>query len=132
MNIAVTAYHEKLKNGYTMGTDLYSGFHLIPYVRYKDLQKDEEGRYTLAVDDAYNVFVSHTTPMNSLETINKGIEYEVNLGRIEAIRTQININGAYMYMKKVNKKPFLDNFLTRNKSQGKIYICIKGGKNGIY
>ena len=126
MNIAVTAYHEKLKNGYTMGTDLYSGFHLIPYVRYKDLQKDEEGRYTLAVDDAYNVFVSHTTPMNSLETINKGIEYEVNLGRIEAIRTQININGAYMYMKKVNNNYSYSSGTSGNSLEHHIGVYEKG------
>ncbi len=101
MSVAVTGYHEKLRNGYTMGTSL-DGFNLIPYVTYKNLEKDANGRYTLEVDNISNIFVSHATPMNSLETINKGIEYEVNLGRIEALRTQININGAYMYMKNKN------------------------------
>ena len=102
MGLSVTGFYEELKDGYSMGTDLYSGFHLIPYVTYKNLQKDANGRYTLEVDQVHNVFVSHTTPMNSLSTINKGIEYELNLGRIDAIRTSININGAYMHVQKVN------------------------------
>ncbi len=102
MGLSVTGFHEELKNGYSMGTDLYSGFHLIPYVTYKNLQKDAQGRYTLEVDEVNNIFVSHTIPMNSLSTVNKGIEYELNLGRIDAIRTSINVNGAYMHVKKVN------------------------------
>ncbi len=102
MGLSVTGFHEELKNGYSMGTDLYSGFHLIPYVTYKNLQKDAQGRYTLEVDEVNNIFVSHTTPMNSLSTVNKGVEYELNLGRIDAIRTSINVNGAYMHVKKVN------------------------------
>lgn len=102
MGLSVTGFHEELKNGYSMGTDLYSGFHLIPYVTYKNLQKDAQGRYTLEVDEVNNIFVSHTTPMNTLSTVNKGIEYELNLGRIDAIRTSINVNGAYMHVKKVN------------------------------
>lgn len=102
MGFSVTGFYEELKNGYSMGTDLYSGFHLIPYVTYKNLQKDAQDRYTLEVDEVNNIFVSHTTPMNSLSTVNKGIEYELNLGRIDAIRTSINVNGAYMHVKKVN------------------------------
>ena len=98
--LSVTAFYEELKDGYGMGTDLYSGYHLIPYVTYKNLQKGADGRYTVEVDEVSNVFVSHTTPMNSLSTINKGIEYELNLGKIDAIRTSININGAYMHVEK--------------------------------
>ena len=100
--LSVTAFYEELKDGYAMGTDLYSGYHLIPYITYKNLQKDANGRYTVEVDEVNNVFVSHTTPMNSLSTINKGIEYELNLGKIDAIRTNININGAYMHVEKFN------------------------------
>ena len=102
MGLSVTGFYEELKNGYAMGTDLYTGYHLLPYVTYKNLQKDANGRYTVEVDEVNNIFVSNTTAMNSLSTINKGIEYELNLGRIDAIRTSININGAYMHVEKVN------------------------------
>ena len=101
-SLSVTAFYEELKDGYAMGTDLYNGYHLIPYVTYKNLKKDADGRYTVEVDEVNNVFVSHTTPMNSLSTINKGIEYELNLGKIDAIRTSINVNGAYMHVEKFN------------------------------
>lgn len=102
MGLSVTGFYEELKDGYSMGTDLYTGYHLIPYVTYKNLQKEADGRYTVEVDKTSNIFVSHSTPMNSLSTINKGVEYELNLGRIDAIRTSINVNGAWMHVKKVN------------------------------
>ncbi|MBQ5828558.1 MAG: TonB-dependent receptor [Bacteroidales bacterium] len=102
MGLSVTGYYEELKDGYSMSTDLYNGYHLVPYITYKNLQKDENGCYTLEVDQTHNVFVNHSTPMNSLSTINKGIEYELNLGRIDAIRTSINVNGAYMHVEKFN------------------------------
>ena len=109
-----------------MGTDLYSGFHLIPYVTYKNLQKDAQGRYTLEVDEVNNIFVSHTTPMNSLSTVNKGIEYELNLGRIDAIRTSINVNGAYMNVKKVNNNHTYSSGTSANNLEHHIGVYEKG------
>ena len=126
MGLSVTGFHEELKNGYSMGTDLYSGFHLIPYVTYKNLQKDAQGRYTLEVDEVNNIFVSHTTPMNSLSTVNKGIEYELNLGRIDAIRTSINVNGAYMHVKKVNNNHTYSSGTSANNLEHHIGVYEKG------
>lgn len=126
MGFSVTGFHEELKNGYSMGTDLYSGFHLIPYVTYKNLQKDAQGRYTLEVDEVNNIFVSHTTPMNSLSTVNKGIEYELNLGRIDAIRTSINVNGAYMHVKKVNNNHTYSSGTSANNLEHHIGVYEKG------
>ena len=126
MGLSVTGFHEELKNGYSMGTDLYSGFHLIPYVTYKNLQKDAQGRYTLEVDEVNNIFVSHTTPMNSLSTVNKGVEYELNLGRIDAIRTSINVNGAYMHVKKVNNNHTYSSGTSANNLEHHIGVYEKG------
>lgn len=126
MGFSVTGFHEELKNGYSMGTDLYSGFHLIPYITYKNLQKDAQGRYTLEVDEVNNIFVSHTTPMNSLSTVNKGIEYELNLGRIDAIRTSVNVNGAYMHVKKVNNNHTYSSGTSANNLEHHIGVYEKG------
>lgn len=126
MGLSVTGFYEELKNGYSMGTDLYSGFHLIPYVTYKNLSKDAQGRYTLEVDEVSNIFVSHSTPMNSLSTINKGIEYELNLGRIDAIRTSINVNGAYMSVKKVNNNYSYSSGTSANSLEHHIGVYEKG------
>ncbi len=126
MGFSVTGFHEELKNGYSMGTDLYSGFHLIPYITYKNLQKDAQGRYTLEVDEGNNIFVSHTTPMNSLSTVNKGIEYELNLGRIDAIRTSVNVNGAYMHVKKVNNNHTYSSGTSANNLEHHIGVYEKG------
>ncbi len=126
VGLSVTAFYEELKDGYAMGTDLYNGYHLIPYVTYKNVKKDANGRYTAEVDEVNNVFVSHTTPMNSLSTINKGIEYELNLGKIDAIRTSINVNGAYMHVEKFNNNHSYSSATGGNNLEHHIGVYEKG------
>lgn len=101
MGVSVTGYYEKLRNGYSFGTDL-DCFKLIPYKTYKIYEENPGAFPILELDKSYNIFASFSKPMNSLSTVNKGLEYEVNLGRIDAIRTQFNINGAWMQVKKVD------------------------------
>ena len=101
MGISVTGYHEQLRNGYSMGKD-FSCFNLVPYKVYKIYEERSAEIPILELAEEYNVWATYSKPMNTLETTSKGIEYEINLGRIDAIRTQININGAWMQDMKVN------------------------------
>lgn len=101
MSISVTGYYEKLKNGYTMGSDL-SCFEIIPYKVYKLYRNNPGAIPTLQLANSYNIFANYNKPMNTLFSTNKGIEYEINLGRINSIRTAFNINGAWMHTKTVD------------------------------
>lgn len=101
MGISITGYYEELRNGYSFGKDL-DCFKLIPYSTYKIYEENPGAFPTLILDETYNIFASYSKPMNTLSTVNKGLEYEINLGRIETIRTQFNINGAWMHVKKVD------------------------------
>ena len=67
VDLSVTAFQERLKNGYSLSTSL-DAFQLVPYLKY-----------------ARNARFSTT----------KGIEFELNLGRIEAIRTSFQLNGVW-------------------------------------
>ena len=93
--LAVTGYDEKLKNGYSFGNDL-STFNLVPYTIYEIASKVPGGIPTLKVQNTYNVFAIYDKPLNNVKTRNKGVEYELNLGRFDAIRTSLYINGAWM------------------------------------
>ena len=96
MKIYLTAYQEKLKDGYSFGKDLNRSFNLIPYDVYEIYEENPGAFPTLALANSYNIFAMANTPMNSIFTTNKGLEYEIDLGRINAIRTSFYINGAWM------------------------------------
>jgi hypothetical protein len=69
---------------------------LIQYDRYKIAQQVSGSIPKLTLDQSYNIFASYSKPLNNLSTKNQGIEYELDFGRISAIRTSFYINGAWM------------------------------------
>ncbi len=131
MNASVTAYHERLRNGYTMGKDL-SCFNLVPYKVYKIYEKRDGQIPLLELAEEYNVWASYSKPLNTLQTTSKGLEYELNLGRIEAIRTQININGAWMQDKKVNNNYSYSTNSNGNKLERHIGVYEKGVERSFH
>ncbi|MEN6618737.1 MAG: TonB-dependent receptor [Rikenellaceae bacterium] len=93
MRFSVTAYDENLKNGYGMG----SVFKLLDYVQYeKDPQSVAGSIPLLKVKSTDKVFVRYSTPKNDMRSHNRGIEFDFDLGRIDAIRTSFVLNGAYI------------------------------------
>lgn len=93
--ISVTAYDELMKNGY-MFSLIPESFVLENYQLYEVAQRNPGNIPTLKKSESYNVFTSYYTPTNNLKMRNSGIEYEIDLGRFEAIRTSFYINGAWM------------------------------------
>lgn len=98
IRFSVTAYKDEMKDGYTFGKDL-SCFNLIPYDVYKIAERVPGGIPRLELERTYNVFAMYNKPLNSLSTVNKGLEYEIDFGRINSIRTSFYINGAWMSTK---------------------------------
>lgn len=96
IKLFVTAYHEKLKDGYSLGRDA-SSFNLVPYKTYKIAEQTPGGLPTLELLQEYNVWARVAKPGNNLQTVNKGIEWELDLGRVNSIRTSFYINGAWQY-----------------------------------
>ena len=93
--ISVTAYDELMKNGY-MFSLIPESFVLENYQLYEVAQRIPGNLPTLKKSESYNVFTSYYTPTNNLKMRNSGIEYEIDLGRFEAIRTSFYINVAWM------------------------------------
>lgn len=98
VRFSVTAYKDEMKDGYTFGKD-FSCFNLIPYEVYKIAERIPGGIPRLELENTYNVFAMYNKPLNSLSTVNKGLEYELDFGRINSIRTSFYINGAWMSTK---------------------------------
>ena len=95
MNLTVTGYHERLKNGYMMAQTLDT----YKSVNWTTLKRNSDGSYTgttLPVLSYYNA------PTNNMNVENTGVEFDLNLGRIDAIRTAFNLSGAWMRTKTWN------------------------------
>ena len=95
---SVTAYDELMENGYNFGRD-FSCFHYYTAKPYVVAQNNPGTVPTLTLsgsDQWRNLFFQTYKPMNNVYSHNSGIEYEVDLGRFDAINTSFYINGAWM------------------------------------
>ncbi|HHU27263.1 MAG TPA: TonB-dependent receptor, partial [Bacteroidales bacterium] len=95
MRFSVTAYNEEMKNGYGLATTLDT-YHLLNYTIYEEATPTPGAIPTLKEKERHNIFVSYATPTNDVRSHNRGIEYDFDFGRINAIRTAFVMNGAYM------------------------------------
>ncbi len=92
-HLSVTAFDELMNNGYTLGKDI-SCYQLIEYTKYEAVP-DGNGGHAPQYEGTYNVFSSYAKPLNNIYSHNRGIEFELDLGRFDAIRTSFFLNGAY-------------------------------------
>lgn len=95
ITLSLTGYSEKLRNGYGLGVDI-NDWQLIPYTTYKIAERVEGAAPKLEVDNATKIFAYYYKPMNIELSDNRGLEYELDFGRVDAIRTSFNIMGAWM------------------------------------
>ena len=99
--LKITFYDELMKNGYTFGSD-FDTFVLLPYLTYSIAGTDESGAPVLDLTRNDKKFFRYYKPMNTRYEHNRGIEYELNLGRFDAIRTSFFLNGAWMTTQSAN------------------------------
>lgn len=105
--LSVTAYHESTANGYSMSTTLNSvKFASTPIY---SVAEQVPGNLPILSDDIkYNTrFVSYLTPTNNINRVNKGVEFELDLGKVKSINTSFNINGAYVYTKSTSNNNYI-------------------------
>ena len=93
--LAVTAYDELMRNGYQTRMD-FSSVVWMPYKYYSVSGHDEAGNPVLSLTTDTHKFFAYYIPMNTGISHNQGVEWELNLGRFDAIRTSFMLNGAWM------------------------------------
>lgn len=100
--LSVTAYDERMNNGYSYSSD-FSCWHLVPVTQYVVASKNTGEKPVLKEGSTYNKFFSYNKPLNNSVNHSQGVEFELDFGRIEAIRTAFYMNGAYTYSGSSNK-----------------------------
>ena len=121
VSASVTAFQERLKNGYSLDYtfDTFNTFTFNEYTR------NANGDLVLA--SSLPVLNSFYTPTNNLNVETQGMEFDINVGRIEAIRTAFQLNGAWMRTKSWNNGyDFYDNSGTGASSRKPVAIYEAG------
>ena len=121
VSASVTAFQERLKNGYSLDYtfDTFNTF------LYNEYTRDANGDLILA--SSLPVLNSFYTPTNNLNVETQGLEFDINVGRIEAIRTAFQLNGAWMRTKSWNDSyNFYDNSGTAASSRKPVAIYEAG------
>lgn len=110
--ISLTGYDEYMSNGYNFGLGLDS-FIYSDYITYKAAKTNAGAPPVLEQDQVYKTFFTIYKPHNDIVSKNRGVEYEIDLGRFDPIRTSFYINGAWMTSSSSNGNY---SFSTRSKS----------------
>lgn len=95
MRFSVNAYREETNTGYSTTFD-ETTFPVVDYIQYTSAAA-VPGEWA-PLNDAYvtnKLMLAYTRPQNNLWYVQKGIEFEFDFGRVDAIRTSFNLNGSY-------------------------------------
>jgi len=122
MRFSVTAYNENLKNGYSMG----AVYNLLNYTQYQIATANAGTIPTLSEKSTNKVFVSYSSPQNSMRSHNQGVEFDFDLGRFDAIRTAFVLNGAYMRSSNWNDAPTYSTLKNLNNLERNIGVYENG------
>ena len=121
VSASVTTFQERLKNGYSLD-NTFSSFNSFSY---KEYTRNENGDLVLASN--LPVLNNYYTPTNNMNVKTQGIEFDVNVGRIDAIRTSFQLNGAWMRTQSWNNGyDFYDNSGTSASSRTPVAIYDAG------
>jgi hypothetical protein len=97
IRLAVTAFSERMNNGYALAQteNTFSPFIWNEYVRNADNK--------LELSSSNPVLSGYYTPTNNRVLHSHGLEFDLNLGRFNAIRTSFSLNGAWIRSTSYNK-----------------------------
>lgn len=96
VTLNVTGFTEHLRNGYSLGQTVNT---FLPFV-WNTYGRNADG--LLELTGSYPVLSDYYTPTNNLRTHSKGVEFDLNIGRIESIRTSFQLNGSWMRTESYN------------------------------
>lgn len=90
--LSVTGYREKMNNGYLLANTA-SSFKPLIYNEYTRADPTQ-AIYTLTASNP--VLANFNMPTNNQEMDTKGVEFDLNLGRIKSLNTAVALNGSWM------------------------------------
>lgn len=128
--LTVTAYQEQLKNGYSFNTT-FESLKMVAVDNYGVLSAPTGQQPVLnPVPVSTTIYaLPFNTPDNNLSTRNKGVEFDLDLGRFEALRTSFVFNGAWMDTRTTNTSYYILKRQLSNKEPEQIPFYAPGRGN---
>ncbi|QIA07955.1 TonB-dependent receptor [Draconibacterium halophilum] len=137
----VTGFSERIRNGYSWEYQYFS----INYRKWDDLGKgflpvfdngeityEENGDIRILPYGQENEFERYKSPINNYSVDKKGIEYVINFGRINPIKTELMVDGAYYHIKRSRHAvPFLERITSSYQGDYYPYLSVLPGNSGI-
>lgn len=104
--LTVTAYHEHIKHGYSFNPTLNSV--KVVTVAVDSVIEKPSGTTPVATQvRTVNRFADYLSPINDVDMINKGVEFDLDFGKIVPLRTSFVLNGAYMQTRQTSTNYYI-------------------------
>lgn len=87
--LSVRAFEERLQNGYSLDYTVNT----FKPLTYNEYVRTDEG---IVLAESNPILAKHYTPTNNMSVKSKGFDFDLNLGRFDAIRTAFSANGMWI------------------------------------
>ena len=77
------------------------------------------------------IFYSYYIPQNSSKTTKKGIEYSINLGQIQSLRTSLVIDGTWLWVRRMTNTPSWSTILSSTSDRYPYMKLMPAGSGSI-
>lgn len=127
---SLSIFRETMKGG----IEYFSEYTPISYTKYNELKYPVTGKPSkedFTSEEVYT-FTRNTTPRNSAKVIKKGIEYRLNIPKLDLIKSNIEVNGAYYHTLYTNGVPVMERPNTIINGKIPAYIGIYDGFDKTY
>lgn len=143
IRIMLTGFSELIENGFQyeklMTAFTYKKWNSLEGVGRAPFYQDGEIYYT-ENDQTVRLDYSNTTefeyslyPVNNYEVRKKGLEYVIDLGKIEALHSGVNISGAYYRISKLDAKiPYAETIGVAYQGKKYPYAAVYPGNKGSH
>lgn len=125
--LTVTAFHERTKNGYDFST-IFNSVAMVPLPKYSIMSQTPGMPPTLdPVPASIDTFIAdYNMPNNNRLNINKGVEFDLDLGRFDAIRTSFVLTGAWINSKSVQDEYYIEKRQVAGKDPSRVAVYAAG------
>ncbi len=99
--LRITLFREHIRNGYDFNHTFQSSA-IIPVVNYVVVSTPPNQPPIVAPGAIHQFFAGYNEATNQVDIKNKGIEFDLDLGRVEVLKTAFVFNGAWLNTKNTN------------------------------
>lgn len=115
---SVTYFEDKTHNGY-MTSPTFDTFKCVDYNQYSAAKPaNETDMPELSLKSSDKILLQYSTPTNYFAYESRGVEFDIDFGRINSIRTSFGLNGSWTQYKSWKNYYTFDNHTTGNTVAG--------------